>query len=172
VELIARAGERTERILVEREGPSRFRVRVGERDYSVESRSVGLILKSLLVDGESHEALVFRSGDRGWTVAWRGRSSVVELVDPLAHLAEKAHDEGAGGGRLVVTAYMPGRIVAVAVAEGDAVEPGGRLVVLEAMKMQNEIQADRAAIVRRVHVVEGQAVEGGDPLVELEPPAS
>jgi len=58
--------------------------------------------------------------------------------------------------------------VSVAVAEGDAVEPGAPLVVLEAMKMQNEIQADRAGTVRRVHVVAGQAVEGGDPLVELE----
>jgi biotin carboxyl carrier protein len=172
MELIARTAGRTERVRIERLEPGRYRVRVGERDYEVDARAIGSILKSLLVDGESHEALVFRSGDRGWSVAWRGRTSAVELVDPLEHLAEKAHDEGAGPGRFVLTAYMPGRIVAVAVAEGDAVEPGRPLVVLEAMKMQNEIQSDRAAVVRRVLVVEGQAVEGGDPLVELEPPGS
>ena len=62
---------------------------------------------------------------------------------------------------------MPGRVVSVAVAEGATVEAGQPLVVLEAMKMQNEIQADRAGTVTRVHVAAGQAVEGGDPLLEL-----
>ena len=63
---------------------------------------------------------------------------------------------------------MPGRVVDVRVAAGDVVEAGQPLVVLEAMKMQNEIQADRAGTVERVHVAAGQAVEGGDPLVEIE----
>jgi biotin carboxyl carrier protein len=67
----------------------------------------------------------------------------------------------------VIAAYMPGRVVQVAVAEGDRVE-AAPLVVLEAMKMQNEIQAERGGTVRKLHVVAGQAVEGGDPLLELE----
>lgn len=160
-------GERVERVAVERDG-ERYRVRVGERVYDVEARSLGVFVKSLIVDGRSHEAAVFRQGERKWAVGWMGRSTTVELVDPLSHLAEVAHGEVARHGRLVVTAYMPGRVVALAVSEGQAVEPGQPLAVLEAMKMQNEIQADRAAVVRRVHVAPGQAVEGGDPLVELE----
>jgi biotin carboxyl carrier protein len=68
----------------------------------------------------------------------------------------------------VVAAYMPGRVVAVAVAAGQTIEAGAALVVLEAMKMQNEIQAERAGTVVHVHVAAGQAVELGDPLVEIE----
>ena len=101
-------------------------------------------------------------------MGWRGRTSEVELVAPLEHLAEQAHGESGRRGRVVVAAYMPGRVVSVLVGEGDAVESGRSLVVLEAMKMQNEIRADRPGVVRRVHVAAGQAVENGDPLVELE----
>ncbi len=167
MELIARVGERVERVTVERDGHC-FHVRVGERRYEVDHRALGPWVRSLLVDGESHEAAVFRAGDESWSVGWRGRTTLVELVDPLTHLAAEAHGESKRSGKHVVTAYMPGRVVIVSVEAGATVEPGQPLVVLEAMKMQNEIQADRAARVRIVHVRPGQAVEGGDPLLELE----
>ena len=60
------------------------------------------------------------------------------------------------------------RVVAVHVGEGDRVTAGQGLVVLEAMKMQNEITAERQGVVRQVFVTSGQAVEGGDPLFEIE----
>jgi len=63
---------------------------------------------------------------------------------------------------------MPGRVVVIMVEEGDTVAAGQGLVVLEAMKMENEIQAESAGIVRRVHVTAGQAVEGGDLLFDIE----
>jgi biotin carboxyl carrier protein len=62
---------------------------------------------------------------------------------------------------------MPGRVVAVLAAEGEAVEAGQGVVVLEAMKMENEIRAEHAGTVGRLFVQPGQAVEGGDPLFEL-----
>jgi len=167
VELIARTGARTERVTVERDG-GLYRVAIGERRYEVEARALGPFVKSLLVDGESHETSVFRRAERRWSVGWRGRSSEVEIVDPLEHLAEQAHGEAGRQGRQVVRAYMPGRVVSVAVAEGDAVEAGAPLLVLEAMKMQNEIRAENAGAVRKLHVAPGQAVEGGDALVEIE----
>lgn len=167
MELIARSGDRIERVSIERDG-GRYRIRVGDRVREVEARALGPFVRSLLVDGESHEAAVFRRDERSWTIGWAGRTTEVELVDPLAHLAEQAHGAAGRKGKQVVAAYMPGRVVAVSVAAGDAVEPGSPLLVLEAMKMQNEIQADRTGVVRRVHVVAGQAVEGGDPLLEIE----
>jgi acetyl/propionyl-CoA carboxylase alpha subunit len=174
MELIAKSGARVERISIERRAggphagaPARYRIAIGGRSHEVDARALGPFVLSLLVDGESHEAALFRDGERGWRVGWRGQTASVELVDPLTHLAAEAHGDPRRGGRAVVAAYMPGRVVSVAVAEGQAVEPGQPLVVLEAMKMQNEIQADRAGTVTRVHVASGQAVEGGDPLVEL-----
>ncbi|TNF74372.1 MAG: acetyl-CoA carboxylase biotin carboxyl carrier protein subunit [Acidobacteria bacterium] len=62
---------------------------------------------------------------------------------------------------------MPGRVVALLVEEGQEVESGDGLVVLEAMKMENEIRAETAGVVRKILVSEGQAVEGGDPLFEI-----
>ena len=66
---------------------------------------------------------------------------------------------------------MPGRVVALLVAQGDQVEPGQGVLVLEAMKMENEIAAEAAGVVSQFFVEEGQAVEGGDPLFEVEPSA-
>jgi len=167
MELIAKSGDRQERIQIERESDE-YRVTLGERTYRVAARSLGPFVRSLLVDGEQHETAVFRGKNGRYRIGWSGRTTEVDVVDPLTHLAEEAHGAAGRGGRQVVTAYMPGRVVSVAVTPGQTVEPGQALVVLEAMKMQNEIQADRAGTVGKVHVAPGQAVEGGDPLLELE----
>jgi biotin carboxyl carrier protein len=63
---------------------------------------------------------------------------------------------------------MPGRVVEVRVAEGQEIRAGEPLLVLEAMKMQNEIQAERDGTVRKLHVAAGDAVDGGDLLLEIE----
>jgi biotin carboxyl carrier protein len=92
----------------------------------------------------------------------------VELLDPLTHLAREAHGGQGRSGVETVTAYMPGRVVAVLVEEGAEVEAGQGIVVLEAMKMENEIQADGPGVVKKILVQPGQPVEGGDPLFEIE----
>ena len=68
----------------------------------------------------------------------------------------------------IVVAPMPGLVVRVEVAAGQRVDAGAGLVVVEAMKMENELRAPRAAVVAAVHVAPGQAVEKGAPLVTLE----
>ncbi|MFI5254616.1 MAG: biotin/lipoyl-containing protein [Candidatus Limnocylindrales bacterium] len=93
-------------------------------------------------------------------------------VEPAARaeLRERAGQIGGGHAhaiRQVVHAQIPGRVVAVAVAVGDAVEPGQRLLSIEAMKMENAILAPRAGTIERVGVAAGQNVELGDELVVL-----
>ena len=91
--------------------------------------------------------------------------------DQRARLRERATStRGADtkGGPSELRAIIPGRVVSVDVAEGDTVEPGGRLLVLEAMKMQNELKAPRAGRVVRVAVGPGQTVELGDVLLVIE----
>jgi pyruvate carboxylase subunit B len=68
-----------------------------------------------------------------------------------------------------IVAPMPGMVVKVEVAEGDVVREGQGVVIVEAMKMENELRAAGAGRVRRVHVSRGQAVEKDQVLVELEP---
>ncbi|HXO17473.1 MAG TPA: biotin/lipoyl-containing protein, partial [Candidatus Dormibacteraeota bacterium] len=108
-------------------------------------------------------------------VTYDGRSTNVHLNGrtwSFAPAASPAVDAPSGGnagaveGR--VTAPMPGKVVKVAVRDGDAVGERELLVVLEAMKMEHRIEASVPATVKRVLVREGQIVAGGTPLVELE----
>ena len=89
------------------------------------------------------------------------------VADPLTHLAAQAAGGKGGRRQQKVTAYMPGRVVAVLVEEGQEVQAGQGVVVLEAMKMENEIRAESDGTIRQVFVTPGQNVEGGDPLFEL-----
>ena len=86
----------------------------------------------------------------------------------LRERATSADVDAAHGGPLELRAIIPGRVLSVDVAEGDAIEAGGRLLVIEAMKMQNELRAPRGGTVGRVAVGPGQTVELGDLLLVVE----
>jgi biotin carboxyl carrier protein len=166
MDLIARHGERQESVRVERNAGG-FAVTVGDRRYHVDRAPAGR-LESLLIEGRQCEVSVSTRGGNGYLVSTRRAGVMVDVTDPLTHLA-RAGARGAGGRKgQQVTAYMPGRVVTLLVKEGDAVGPGQGLVVLEAMKMENEIQAEQEGVVKRIFVEQGQTVEGGDPLFELE----
>jgi biotin carboxyl carrier protein len=85
----------------------------------------------------------------------------------LRRRATRAPDAGAASGPMEIRAIIPGRVAAVRVVVGDAVEAGQSLLVVEAMKMQNELRAPRAGVVERVEVGEGQTIDNGDLLVVL-----
>ena len=97
----------------------------------------------------------------------KGRRLHVPLADPLRELA--GDDAGAGAAAAEVRARIPGRVVEVRVSAGDLVASGDTLLVLEAMKMQNEIQAEADSRVVAVECAPGQAVDTGALLVRLEP---
>ncbi len=136
----------------------------------------------LLLDGRSYEVIASPglpgtaagagSGGDGrlrWRLLIGGHRFDVTVTDERAEAARAILGRGApraGGG--VVAAPMPGLVVRVLVAEGQRVGAGTPLVVVEAMKMENELRAGAAGRVRRVLVVPGAAVERGQALVELE----
>jgi len=86
----------------------------------------------------------------------------------LRERASSGRGDAARGGPVELRAIIPGRVVSVDVAEGDAVDAGGRLLVVEAMKMQNELRSPRSGTVGRVAVGPGQTVELGDLLLVVE----
>jgi len=90
----------------------------------------------------------------------------VESERMRALASAPGHKSGAGAGAVV--SPMPGRVLKVLVAEGEQVLVGAALVVVEAMKMENELSAARGGTVRRIHVAPGQTVESGALLVEIE----
>jgi pyruvate carboxylase subunit B len=121
----------------------------------------------LVLDGRSHTFAVGSSAGAGkWTLIDRGEAVEVEVLDERTRHIQSLVGAGktpSGGG--AVKAPMPGLVVKLLVEPGATVAAGQGLVVLEAMKMENEIKATMAAIVESVAVKPGQAVEKGVVLV-------
>ena len=120
---------------------------------------------SVLVEGRSFEVRAVSMPD-GLHVHVGGRQFSVEVRDPRD--ASRLSRAATGSGRQNISTPMPGKVVRMLVGEGDAVEAGQGLVVVEAMKMQNEMKASRAGRVVEVRVRGGETVGAGDTLVVLE----
>jgi biotin carboxyl carrier protein len=123
---------------------------------------------SVLVEGRSYVVRVRRSAtslNSAYAVAVGNRLFEVELQDPR----DRRHRSllTAHSGPEDVLAPMPGKVVKILSIEGARVAPGQGLLVIEAMKMQNEVCASRAGCVEKVYVREGQGVEAGSALARL-----
>jgi pyruvate carboxylase subunit B len=139
----------------------------------VHAASLGIIpgtpLRQLLIDGRPSTLAIESLGRGRWALAPGGERWEVEVLDERAR-----HIQSLSGGAdrppvsQVLKAPMPGLVLRVHVAAGQQVVAGAGLVVLEAMKMENELKSAAAAIVRAVRVKPGEAVEKGQILVEFE----
>jgi biotin carboxyl carrier protein len=119
-------------------------------------------LYSVLIGGRSHEVIAAPADQ----VSVNGRRLLVEIRDPR-RLSERRGAHG-GAGRQNVVAPMPGKIVRVLVEPGDVVEAGQGLVVVEAMKMQNEMKSPKAGRIVGVKTQADAAVAAGEVLVVIE----
>ena len=130
-------------------------------------------LLNVLLDHVSYLAHVVPvAGTPGhFEVSIGGKQARFHVLDELAAMAQQMHAPAATG-RVVVPSPMPGLVVDVRVRPGDAVRPGSPLVVVEAMKMQNELTSEVTGTVREVHAQVNQPVESGATLVIIEADAS
>ena len=138
------------------------RVTVDGVEYAVDFESVsGQPVYSLLLDGRSYEAYVYEAEDAdAWQVLMRGDLYTVQVEDEREkRLRAQAGGVAATTGEFNLKAPMPGLIVAVSVTEGQAVKQGDILVILESMKMQNELKSPSAGIVTRIRAKAGESVE-------------
>ncbi|MGH9790302.1 MAG: biotin/lipoyl-containing protein [Candidatus Acidiferrales bacterium] len=117
---------------------------------------------SILLNGRSFEVRVDAHPD-GLRIHTGHREFPVTVLDPRSWRGKRGHALEAEG-RQQIVAPMPGKVVRVLVKQGDAVEAGSGLLVVEAMKMQNEIRAPKSGTVERLLVTEGQPVNAGDVL--------
>jgi biotin carboxyl carrier protein len=148
---------------LEEDAGGRLRVRVDGAPVEVDGRVPQAGPASLLVDGGSHlvDFVEERDGLRVWV---DGEAFEVRVEDLARRSPAPGGRAGPAAGQRL-RAPMPGKVVAVLVEAGQAVEPGAGLVVLEAMKMENEFRATVAGTVTEVHVTPGQTVNTGDLLV-------
>ncbi len=125
---------------------------------------------SLLIDGRSHVVRVSPANDM-LEVEIRGTIIPVEVKHPLEKMLQATGGARAKARGETVAAPMPGVVVAIRVQVGDAVTAGQAVVVVEAMKMQNELAVAHDGVVTEVLVAERAAVSAGQALVKLAPPA-
>lgn len=160
-------GDRTLKVELGPEG-----ARIDGRRVDAELRRVeGTRVHSLLADGASHRVLARRDGGGVWDLHLRGRRVSATVVDERTRTILEMTGAGArelGPGPL--RAPMPGLVVKVEVVEGDVVETGQGIVIVEAMKMENELVAERPGRVAAVRVEPGEAVEKNQVLVEFDEP--
>jgi 3-methylcrotonyl-CoA carboxylase alpha subunit len=167
LKLICRiGGEDPTPVTVERAGTG-YRVVIGDRGYDVDLATANDRLQSVTLDDDRQYLVAHHRDGIRHEVSFADRTIHLELVDPLSLKRRRREDED-GGGDSHVRAIMPGRVVKILVAAGDEVKKGQGLLILEAMKMENEIVAPRDGKVASLPVESGKAVENGDDLVVLE----
>ena len=154
----------------------KWQVTVDGRTVEIDSeqlagvRQVEAGVYSVLLEGASYEILIHSSpqgsSQQEMTASVAGRQFAVEVGNPRD--ASRGSRTALGSGRQNVTAPMPGKVVRILVATGDNVETSQGLVVVEAMKMQNELKAARPGRVVEIRAREGETVGAGDVLLVLE----
>jgi biotin carboxyl carrier protein len=165
-------GGRPHTVKVERVG-SRFRIESGGRIDVVDVARVDAGTMSMIIEGDracSHEVSLLDGREPGELEVHLRAGVVQARIAAAGERSRRSTDVGPGTARgpQRVTAPMPGKIVKVLVTPGDAVEPRQGLVVIEAMKMENELRATRGGRVKDVHVAEGDLVESGRLLTVIE----
>jgi biotin carboxyl carrier protein len=154
--------EKTRVIELERDGAA-WRVKLDGRPFAVDAVEIAPNTLSILLDGQSFEINVTPSPDGKLKLQTGSREFIAEVIDPRAWSGRR-HGGVEAKGRQQIVAPMPGKVVRLLVREGDRVEAGQGLLVVEAMKMQNEIRSPKNGAVERVLAKEGQPVNAGDVL--------
>jgi len=147
-----------------------FVIRDGETILEAEIRPVSENELMFFVGGRSHRVYIVRDGERK-LVFTGGRTYAVCEPRQAAGRFLGGDEKTPEGGRYV-KAPMPGKVIKLNVAEGDEVRKNQTLVIVEAMKMENEIKSGIEGIVKKIHVSAGDLVDSEKPLIELEPKRS
>jgi biotin carboxyl carrier protein len=166
-EVAEKKGE-TLRVDLREVGEGQYEITIGDRTVHVDAVRSGPTIYSIIEDGRQFEAMVDEKGAHGFDILVAGRLYHLESFDERTKLLTSSPHPVTSGPQSV-TAEMPGKVVKVNVSLGDAVGEGEGVVVVEAMKMENEIPSPIEGVVARIAVREGETVEAGAVLFVVEP---
>jgi biotin carboxyl carrier protein len=148
-------------------GESTWKCRVDDHDYEIDASLTARDVLSVLVGGKAYEAKREYSLAGETHVIIGSERFAAEVRDPRSLRSRKAA-AGVGEGPQKVAAPMPGKVVRILVQAGSEVEAGQGIMVVEAMKMQNEIKSPKKGVVQKIAVVEGGSVTSGDTLAIID----
>ena len=165
MKMLAKYGRQQEEIkVIKREGPL-LQVSIGGREYTLDVEKVEEGVYSVINNRESHNMEIIKNEKKDtYTVNTRYKTFDIEIASAASGRGSSKQKT-----RQVeqITAPIPGKIVSVKRAEGDPVEEDQALVVLSAMKMENELKAPANGIISKIHVNEGDVVKEGAVLAEV-----
>lgn len=165
----ARWGEKEYAVSIESLPHDRLRIQSEDQEWELDVHQAGPSHYSVLHDGRSYDVRFFHRED-GIDAFWRGEH-VTFQIDGARRPQGLARGQAGGvaiEGPVEIRAMMPGKIASIPVKEGDEVVAGQGVVVLEAMKMENELAAPKSGKIVKVAVKEGASVESGAVLVIIE----
>ena len=144
----------------------RYTIALEGETLTVDARQTGEGIWSILLDGASYVADVTEQ-DAGYAVDVEGERYTIRVEEESRYLIRTRGATGAERGQ-ILKAPMPGKVTVVEVTIGQTVAPGDGLIILEAMKMENEFKAAVAGTVKEIRAQAGQTVNPGDVLVVIE----
>ena len=163
-EVVINGARRT--VEIERDD-NRWRISLDGENADADAIEIAPNIFSILLNGHSHEVRITPTSAGALTLQTGHREFTAEVVDPRAWRGRR-HGALEAEGRQQILAPMPGKIVRVLVQAGEKVEAGQGLLVVEAMKMQNEIRSPKSGTVERLLAKEGQPVNAGEVLAWID----
>ncbi len=145
----------------------RWRISIDDRAVDADALEIAPGIFSILLNGKSYEVRVTPTPAGALTLQTAHHEFSAEVVDPRAWRGRR-HGALEAEGRQQILAPMPGKIIRVLIQTGEKVEAGQGLLVVEAMKMQNEIRSPKSGTVERLLVKEGQPVNAGEVLAWID----
>lgn len=161
VQLTSSDSEKKPRVVELERHASGWRVTLDGRPVAVDVAEITPNTLSVLLDGQSFEINVTPSPDGKLKLHAGTQEFTAEVIDPRAWSGRR-HSSVEAEGRQQIVAPMPGKVVRLLVKAGEHVEAGQGLLVVEAMKMQNEIRSPKSGTVERILAQEGQPVNAGE----------
>ena len=158
------------RVDIHRSSPGKFEISLAGETFEVDARLLQPGVLSLLIDGQAYRCILDGSGaspDREQAILVDNYRLRFRVEDPRSLRGRKNAGASANGPK-AVKAPMPGRVVRTLVAVGDEVSAQQGIIMIEAMKMQNELKSPKAGRVARISVEVGDTVQAGDTLAVVE----
>ena len=168
---VSEKGGENRLVALRESGEGIYEITLDGRTVHVDAVRSGPTVYSVIEDGQQFEAMVDEKGAHGFDVLVGGRIFHLAVIDERSKLLAGSAAVIVSGPQTVM-AEMPGKVVKVNVAVGAEVRERQGIVIVEAMKMENEIPSPIDGIVREIAVAEGQTVEAGATLFVVEPPGA